>query len=91
MRKQDLQCEQCGQTWRWPSDMERAGRCVNCAAALSYSDNQQRGFVTTPTAVAQEACGFSRRSGHKTCPLFGGRVLVSGELHSRRAETKEEE
>jgi hypothetical protein len=52
MKKTDLQCQQCGQTWRWPSDMERAGLCVNCAAHLCYAENQRSGFIerlTDPT------------------------------------------
>jgi hypothetical protein len=45
MRKKDLKCEQCGQTWAWPSDMERAGLCVNCAAVLSCWEHERAGFL----------------------------------------------
>lgn len=52
VKKKDLKCQQCGQTWSWPSDMERAGLCVNCAAALSHQAHEQTGFVERLTDPA---------------------------------------
>lgn len=40
MKKEQRICQRCGQVWKWPEDMARAGLCVWCEADLAYKQRQ---------------------------------------------------